>query len=839
MKTEPDTKLGIFADGEETPVEWAPVEGGRSAQLTITTATTSVEVRAERQGVDRWRLPVVVRTRPKAILEAEALARTGRLDQSERALAALADTTDPRIAGDVEIRRAAIAGARGDDLAAIGYLQRSAELADQSGVLSRSVFERLSIAFYAISRHDSATARQALEHVSRLPLRDFAPGRANAAYYEGVLAKELGDYRTALRDLESAAVESERLGLTSTRRFAIEARSTVLTGLGMVRPALAELGALEEEHLDGCSRAFLLSNRMWSVLWARELGEPMAEEVTRDGERALELFSGPCAKPNELPNIVANLALDAVQRGAFEEAAAYARQAWAMGDRVTPRVKLWLVDIEGRIALSNRSYDRARAAYQRLGRLSEETASVEGAWRAEVGRAQVELAMGRPGEALTAFANAEARLDQQSLGVSIGGDLSSFVAARTRVAQAQIDLLVREKRLEEAIAVSRRSRARVVRALRRGYRLAELSGDARARWEDAVGRFWRLRDRLDRSVGEEWTTAESRRAERQDQRERIEREIRRAFDDALSALPADRAGALGPPPGDDEVILGYQRVPDGWIGFASAPGEVRVVRVRYDGSSSTTALSRALLEPFARELDRSHRVRLLVAGPIAGIDLHALPWRGAPLVRSHVVTYGVDVSPSRTATTSEARAVVAADPLGDLPSAREEAANVRSRLEASGIRVALLTHREATRAALIDQMKGARLLHYAGHGEHRGAAGWESVLPLADGVGLTVGDILALPFAPEAVVLSGCDTSATAGEPGGQQLGLAEAFILAGAGEVVAASRPVRDEDAKAIVDALYAHRSSSLAEALRLAQLEIRARTPEIDWAAFRVLVP
>jgi CHAT domain-containing protein len=83
---------------------------------------------------------------------------------------------------------------------------------------------------------------------------------------------------------------------------------------------------------------------------------------------------------------------------------------------------------------------------------------------------------------------------------------------------------------------------------------------------------------------------------------------------------------------------------------------------------------------------------------------------------------------------------------------------------------------------------------------------------------------------PDVVVLSGCETART-GTAGPEGFGLAQAFAVAGAREVIAAIRPVRDEVSLAVAKALYAafarqtvDRPNALdaEEALRDAQLEL-----------------
>jgi len=67
-----------------------------------------------------------------------------------------------------------------------------------------------------------------------------------------------------------------------------------------------------------------------------------------------------------------------------------------------------------------------------------------------------------------------------------------------------------------------------------------------------------------------------------------------------------------------------------------------------------------------------------------------------------------------------------------------------------------------------------------------------------------------------------------------------EAFVAAGAREVVAATRPVSDRTTRQLFGAFYEARSAglSVAASLRKAQLQLRAAQPTADWASFRLLI-
>jgi CHAT domain-containing protein len=134
------------------------------------------------------------------------------------------------------------------------------------------------------------------------------------------------------------------------------------------------------------------------------------------------------------------------------------------------------------------------------------------------------------------------------------------------------------------------------------------------------------------------------------------------------------------------------------------------------------------------------------------------------------------------------------------------------------------------------------LLHYAGHATFGGPDGVDSALPLANGASLTPGDVLALASAPAHVALFGCDTGRESANGTLDALGLANAFLAAGASDVLATSRVVDDRLARDLAARYYARLlESSVLDppaALRDALLAVRRDDPGSDWAAFRALV-
>jgi hypothetical protein len=254
------------------------------------------------------------------------------------------------------------------------------------------------------------------------------------------------------------------------------------------------------------------------------------------------------------------------------------------------------------------------------------------------------------------------------------------------------------------------------------------------------------------------------------------------------------------------------------------------------------------------------------------IDWASAPWRGRPLVASVEVEYGLDIGAAEKkhggAADGRLAALVIANPTGDLPGAGAEAAAVVNALP--GWNVTRLEGDAATREATLGALPRARLLHYGGHaraGDGDGEA-FSSALVLSRNARVELGDLLAAPAVPELVVLSACEAAGTAaGAP--SLMGLAQAFVAAGARAAIAPTRVVGDADARRFVATFYAALARAgwgaqrdgaagieqIRTAFRSAGAELAAAPPAVaadvargqmqtetetaTWRSFRLLVP
>lgn len=246
-------------------------------------------------------------------------------------------------------------------------------------------------------------------------------------------------------------------------------------------------------------------------------------------------------------------------------------------------------------------------------------------------------------------------------------------------------------------------------------------------------------------------------------------------------------------------------------------------------------------EPSGRPLGAAIEVAVL---PSATTWLHARTAEFAPPVRSVLVLADPAVStsaPGRLAEGREGGGTGAA--LEDLPGARREARGVARRL---GPTSSVLLGAAASERALRSAEPGSfAVLHFAAHAvadaryPRRSAVHLAAAGPDEDGL-LQSREIAELPIAGRLVVLSACRSAAGAPGEGEGPMSLARAFQRAGARAVVATRWPVRDDEAAAVVDRLYARLAAGerLGEALRASREDAwRAGVPAAAWTAFVLL--
>ncbi len=186
----------------------------------------------------------------------------------------------------------------------------------------------------------------------------------------------------------------------------------------------------------------------------------------------------------------------------------------------------------------------------------------------------------------------------------------------------------------------------------------------------------------------------------------------------------------------------------------------------------------------------------------------------------------------------KARPLVVGDPTRSLPAARDEALRIARTLPGSR----LLLGGDATKAEVLKALSTSSLLHLASHAEFDPHDPFGTGVALAgEGGGiemLTVPEIVRLAAVPRLIVLSACETRLASVSHSDDPIGLATAFLIAGAETIVSSLWQVSDEATAELMESFY----SALAtlppiEALAKAQRRLASGRGGFDassWGAF-----
>jgi len=849
----PDARIDVRSDGAPIASVPTPVDGGVRLALTVPARARAIEITAAGGGtIASARIAIAEREHDPIVDALEEKRRAGDAGQiaiDDAALTALPPGLQARALDIVARSELSVghAAAAAEKLSAALALHRAA------GSLSGEVHDAFALAYVRIMIERRFADARALLAETRVRARGYPHGLAEQPYYEGMLAAETGDFRGALTAFREAEIASTRIGRTEQLALIERTRVLVLLDLGRfeeARERLARARADLPADAPPCQRAHVLTNAGWTALRIAEEREDQPGHVhdvadEKDAEAALDgaiaLYDRACPNRAFLANARLNMGRLALLRGDLPGVLAQVAAREGLGD--DPRTATFWADLEGRAALSASKPSDALRHFDREAGLAASADLGGAAWRAALGRAEALEALGRIDESLAAYARAEELASDQSLLVPMTEGRESFVGGRALSARMYVERLLRRNDARKAFDVARRARARALSTLRFRERAGAVAPRERAALDDALAAVRTERAALDSEAADDWKLSSPRLAEARAARAARREALAGALDRALSALGGHaREGAPPPiPPGD--VVLLVHPLRDGYAVFAADHASVAVRTIA--AWPADAALGDALLAPFDAMIARASRVRVLAYGPSKRVDLHALTWRGAPLVTAKPVVYGVDVGPAAdppdAAEGTRGAALVVADPRGDLGSARAEAADVAPRLGALlGSPAEVLEGEAATHAAVTSLLGAAPLFHYAGHARYADA-GWGSALVLAGSATLGVPDVLALPRAPDLVVLAGCETARSDDDIAVESIGLSEAFVLAGARAVVAAARPIDDALARAVVRDVYAadDMPKDLPAALAGAEAAALRRAPASDWASFRVVVP
>ncbi len=284
------------------------------------------------------------------------------------------------------------------------------------------------------------------------------------------------------------------------------------------------------------------------------------------------------------------------------------------------------------------------------------------------------------------------------------------------------------------------------------------------------------------------------------------------------------------------------------------------------GSPRLDSLWRAPLRQLHRHLFEPIEATGLLVGKtqlimVPHVELHYLPFAalldGSGAGRFLVERYQVTVTPSasvwlalgqRPRSQASAGMLAFAPRPNALPASRQEVAAI-ARFGGSDARV--LVGSSATEAAFRRDAPGKRVIHLATYGVLNKQNPLFSFVELAAGGGedgrLEVHEVFGLHLSADLVVLSACQTGLGSGAitdvPAGDDwIGLARAFLSAGAARVVASLWPVQDRATGTLMERFYegytrSNDASSALVAAQRAMLAVPATASPYFWAGFELV--
>ncbi|MDY7078812.1 MAG: CHAT domain-containing protein [Chloroflexota bacterium] len=214
-------------------------------------------------------------------------------------------------------------------------------------------------------------------------------------------------------------------------------------------------------------------------------------------------------------------------------------------------------------------------------------------------------------------------------------------------------------------------------------------------------------------------------------------------------------------------------------------------------------------------------VYLVPTGPLHALPLHTLPVNNQTLIERFPIAYAPSLTTlSRVVARARhrshedgKRALVVGNPTNDLPSLASAEAVARE--VASRFGVEPLLRDQATKQAVLDKLPMARVVYFVCHGEFDDQTPMYSGLHLARTGSndrfkdiLTVREIMQMRLSADLVVLSACQSGLNRVRRGDELIGLARAFLYAGASTVIVALWSVSETSATKLMrdffDRLY-----------------------------------
>lgn len=601
----------------------------------------------------------------------------------------------------------------------------------------------------------------------------------------------------------------------------------------------------------------------------------------------------PTGAPQHRARLAAQRAVAFLREGQAPAALAAARRAAQLARTAgLRRLTCEAVTIEGQALLAGGNTEEAARAAGRAHRLARVLNAAPLLHQTYTLLGEVAEAQGRPASACRSYTAAIQQLEREQRGV-IFEFRDGFAAGRERAYERLAMLQLAAGRCHDAFTTAERAKSRALADAVAGRVELRPRGStatrqlvralAAAREEYAVAVAAQSREGPDGPNGLEIRTHDT--SEFAALESRIATLIRRLQLAAANDDPGDLHGAPPdtsiPPLPAGTCLIEYYFSSDDVLRFQAS-----ATAIRGDVRRGVVPEIERLLRVFRLNLDlaeraRDDRTRLAqlaeqargvltrlydrLLGDLEGLDtyrslviephglLHYLPFHALWDGKQHLIErtavsyapsaalYGVCAARATRARSGQGRALVLSHSAGGrLPFTLTEAEAAARVIDAP-----LYGEATANRAVLRSQGGRASLIHIAAHGRFRADAPLFSAIELEDGP-LTTADVFSLDLRAGLVTLSACETGRAVVGGGDELIGLARAFLYAGAAGLLVSQWRVEDSSTAALMTRFYQELAGGAgrAQALRTAQvaclqgerLENRREHP-FFWAGFQII--
>lgn len=805
------TAFEVVLEGEASTHGFATTVEGSELGPLIRTATVGLPPQratlvVSAPGYRPARVPALWARAPDEHPEVRAIveARARHPEEADRLAVQAMASSDPMLRLWAAIEYGRTAYARGDDEQTIARWKAAAVIAREAGAESEVIERYLTASFAARRSHRFTEAKDLVREaeVAADALRDPLE-ILQVHYFRGLLADEMGDHRTAERELRVAAQGAQRFPIEPFLSSYAAGPAVHYAQVGRFADAIAEYEILLSEgrrHPVDVS-AYLVTSAIARLEGARAAAIPADWPRARnDLRRAIGLLRELGQRWREM-NALCLLSEVEFEAGDLEAA----RASMAEANRIPiplPPPGCLLAEIALEVTAAN--HRRARVLLERLeGRSALDPVAEERLilWKARLARAT------RSKDAPELFRQTLERMLRHARGTAIHSDRGPFLAERTRFIDEYIDFAVATHDLATALTAADSARSLLFLDLEADVRARRLSDPADLReWERRLEIYHGLRADLRREV----ETCDQRPSKEQPacraRAAQLAQEASVALDSAYALL--DERSPLPSPPSLDAIVRAIGSREAVVLGWSDHRFVIQGGGVHHSKATSSLDLVTGV-----------DRVIAVGAADLASTTLGDRPVP-ARVELTHVPSLAHVVRPPSA---FGDRALVVGDPSGDLPGARAEAQAI-ARAETE-----LLIGPAATRSAVLATLEGARLFHFAGHATVAAANPWASELVLADGP-LTLEDILVQHPRAKVVVLSACGTDRT------ERVGLPEAFLAAGAEVVLATVRPLADAEARRFIQRFYAASGETTPHAAYRSAVASSWAAGDSTWRAFRL---